>query len=75
MRASQEAVTVTARMVIAAQGPTALTPVVGNVADFVLLHENDSLTSAALNPSYTRTVIKGGRIVATRRTDKWIRTV
>ncbi|KAH9936317.1 uncharacterized protein B0H18DRAFT_1081958 [Fomitopsis serialis] len=70
-----EAVTITARKAIAARGPASLFPAKGDAADFVLLHENDSLYSAALNPSYTRTVIKDGEIVATRRADKWIRLV
>jgi len=70
-----EAVTINARKAIAARGPASLFPAKGDAADFVLLHENDSLYSAALNPSYTRTVIKNGEVVATRRADKWIRLV
>ncbi|EPT05239.1 hypothetical protein FOMPIDRAFT_125332 [Fomitopsis schrenkii] len=70
-----EAVTITARVAIAARGPTSLTPIAGDPADFVLLHENDSVSSAALNPSYARTVIKDGQIVAARHADKWIQIV
>ncbi|KAH9841570.1 Metallo-dependent hydrolase [Rhodofomes roseus] len=70
-----EAVTITARKAIAAPSRQSLTPVKGDAADFVLLHENDSLYSAALSPCYTRTVIKNGEVVATRRADKWIRLV
>lgn len=67
--------TITARVAIAARGPTSLTPIAGDPADFVLLHENDSVSSAALNPSYARTVIKDGQIVAARHADKWIQIV
>ncbi|KZT73763.1 Metallo-dependent hydrolase [Daedalea quercina L-15889] len=70
-----EAVTITARKAISTPCPRSLTPSKGDAADFVLLHDNDSLYSAALNPSYTRTVIKNGEVVATRRAEKWIRSV
>jgi cytosine/adenosine deaminase-related metal-dependent hydrolase len=40
----------------------------GDPADFVIVHGNDSIHSVVLNPSYERTVIKSGRIVASRTT-------
>ncbi|KAI0313051.1 hypothetical protein OF83DRAFT_590059 [Amylostereum chailletii] len=43
----------------------------GDAADFVLLHDNHSIQSAVLNPSYARTTIRGGLIVATRRVERW----
>lgn len=67
--------TITARVAIGARGPTSLTLTPGDTADFVLLHENDSVSSVTLNPSYARTVIKDGQIVAARRVNKWIRLV
>ena len=42
------------------------------VADFVLLHENDTLHSAALNPSFSRTTIRHGVLVARRIQQSWI---
>ncbi|CAL1713115.1 unnamed protein product [Somion occarium] len=70
-----ESVTNTARRAIGRQQDSRLSkesrPMivrVGDVADFVLLHNNDSTQSAVLNPSYDRTTIKGGRIVSVRRT-------
>ncbi|EJC97920.1 Metallo-dependent hydrolase [Fomitiporia mediterranea MF3/22] len=44
-----------------------LIPIIGSPADFVLLHGNHSLQSAALEPCYDRTTIRNGRIVASRR--------
>ncbi|KAJ7670240.1 hypothetical protein B0H17DRAFT_1162189 [Mycena rosella] len=40
-------------------------------ADFVILHGTPNLQSAALNPSYDRTTIYRGVIVARRHTSKW----
>ncbi|KAJ7250905.1 hypothetical protein B0H12DRAFT_1202867 [Mycena haematopus] len=40
-------------------------------ADFVVLHRSPNLQSAALNPSYDRTTIRAGVIVARRHTSKW----
>lgn len=42
------------------------------LADFVLLHENDTLHSAALNPSFSRTTIRHGQVVARRVAQTWI---
>ncbi|KAL6303449.1 hypothetical protein BKA93DRAFT_332108 [Sparassis latifolia] len=50
-----------------------LVPTIGNVADFVLLHDNETAYSAALNPSYSRTTIKAGVIVSRRLAKKWLR--
>ncbi|KAI0917344.1 hypothetical protein AcW1_007440 [Taiwanofungus camphoratus] len=50
-----------------------LVPTVGDIADFVVLHDNDSMYSAALNPSFSRTTIKNGVVIAQRFERKWIR--
>ncbi|OSX59873.1 hypothetical protein POSPLADRAFT_1149833, partial [Postia placenta MAD-698-R-SB12] len=67
-----EAVTVNARTAIGVPGPRSLMPAIGGPADFVLLHDNDSMYSAALDPSYSRTTIKGGVVVAKRYTSRWL---
>ncbi|EIN12834.1 Metallo-dependent hydrolase [Punctularia strigosozonata HHB-11173 SS5] len=54
--------------------PAGLAPQVADRADFVILHDNDSVQSAALSPSYARTTIKSGTLVAQRRTSSYIRT-
>ncbi|KAL5519955.1 hypothetical protein ACEPAG_1615 [Sanghuangporus baumii] len=43
-----------------------LIPSIGSSADFVILHENQSLQSAVLEPCFSRTTIKNGRVVAKR---------
>ncbi|EPQ58321.1 Metallo-dependent hydrolase [Gloeophyllum trabeum ATCC 11539] len=43
----------------------------GDPADFVLLHANNSAHSAALNPCWERTTIKGGAVVGGRRAHVW----
>ena len=72
----QEAVTNNARLAIGGfhkgSPPMSLTPVPGAIADFVLLHDNDSLHSAALNPSFSRTTIRYGTVVARRIQQSWI---
>lgn len=50
----------------------ALTPVVGDQADFVILPQNQTLQSAALEPGFDRITIKSGRVVSTRRASGWI---
>ena len=55
-----------AKSAIGLAGP-ALVPLPGDEADFVLLHDNHDVQSATCDPSYTRTTIKSGRIVARRR--------
>ena len=72
----QESVTLNARLAIGGfhKGSPAmsLTPTPGMVADFVLLHDNDSLHAAALNPSFSRTTIRHGAVVARRIQQSWI---
>lgn len=46
-------------------------PRVGDRADFVLLHDNNNLQSAACDPCYTRTTIRAGRVVARRVSHVW----
>ncbi|KAI0754974.1 Metallo-dependent hydrolase [Daedaleopsis nitida] len=71
-----ESVTLNARLAIGGfhKGSPALSlmPAPGMVADFVLLHDNDSLHSAALNPSFSRTTIRHGTVVARRIQQSWI---
>lgn len=45
-----------------------LFPQIGQRADFVLLHENNDVQSAACSPCYDRTTILGGRVVCRRET-------
>ncbi|KAJ7675862.1 hypothetical protein DFH06DRAFT_1170790 [Mycena polygramma] len=40
-------------------------------ADFVILHDSPNLQSAVLQPSYDRSTILGGVVVARRQTSKW----
>ncbi|EIW59523.1 Metallo-dependent hydrolase [Trametes versicolor FP-101664 SS1] len=75
-RALLEAVTLNARLAIGGVQKGApypsITPTRGMLADFVLLHENDTLHSAALNPSFSRTTIRHGQVVARRVAQTWI---
>lgn len=48
-----------------------LTPCVGDPADFVILHERETLQSAVLDPPFERTTIKDGRVIACRRSVRW----
>ncbi|KAF7346275.1 Cytosine deaminase [Mycena sanguinolenta] len=41
-------------------------------ADLVILHDTPNLQLAALNPSYDRTTIRAGIVVARRHTSKWV---
>jgi hypothetical protein len=43
-----------------------LFPGIGQRADFVLLHKNDSVQSAVCNPCYARTTIVRGKVVCQR---------
>jgi hypothetical protein len=52
--------------------PADLFPAKGDPADFVILHDNDSLRSVALDPSFERTTIKNGKVVARRQKWRWI---
>ncbi|GJE98279.1 cytosine deaminase-like protein [Phanerochaete sordida] len=60
-------VTTIARVATGNASPSSLFPQVGDVADFVVLHDNPSVQDAACNPCYDRTTIKNGRVVARRR--------
>ncbi|KLO12194.1 Metallo-dependent hydrolase [Schizopora paradoxa] len=46
--------------------PLSILPTSGRPADFVILHDNSDIQSAVLSPSYSRTTIKGGRVVSWR---------
>ncbi|KAI0648013.1 Metallo-dependent hydrolase [Trametes meyenii] len=75
-RALLEAVTLNARLAVGGAHKGAphpsITPAPGVPADFVLLHENDTLHGAALNPSFSRTTIRRGQVVARRVAQTWI---
>ncbi|TFY66903.1 hypothetical protein EVG20_g4181, partial [Dentipellis fragilis] len=43
----------------------------GDRADFVLLHDNSSARAAVLDPCYARSTIRAGRVIATRRGERW----
>ncbi|KAG7088457.1 hypothetical protein E1B28_012447 [Marasmius oreades] len=47
-----------------------LAPNVGDPADFVILHGTRTLAQAVLNPSYDRTTIKAGVVVARRQSKR-----
>ncbi|KAI0335897.1 Metallo-dependent hydrolase [Cubamyces sp. BRFM 1775] len=51
---------------------SSMTPSPGAPADFVLLHENDTLHAAALSPSFSRTTVRQGRVVACRVARTWL---
>ncbi|KAJ3836099.1 hypothetical protein F5878DRAFT_711666 [Lentinula raphanica] len=51
--------------------PLHLSPQPGDTADFVILHGIHTLRQAVLNPSYDRTTIRNGIVVACRRTRRW----
>lgn len=70
---AQSSVTIAAKRAIGLSNVAkSLTPTVGDPADFVILHGNASLQSVALNPTYNRTTIKGGVMVAKRRGTEWV---
>lgn len=52
--------------------PQGLFPQKGDPADFVIIHETQTLYQAVLNPSHDRTTIRGGAVVARRLTKRWI---
>lgn len=52
--------------------PQGLYPQEGDPADFVIVHETQTLNQAVLNPSYDRTTIRSGMVVARRLTERWI---
>ncbi|KAI0086515.1 hypothetical protein BDY19DRAFT_894810 [Irpex rosettiformis] len=49
-------------------GTSSLFPRIGQRADFVLLHHNSDVQSAACSPCYDRTTIMKGRVVCERKT-------
>ncbi|KAF5382766.1 hypothetical protein D9615_002935 [Tricholomella constricta] len=49
-----------------------LFPVIGDPADFVILHSAGTLRSAVLNPPFDRTTIRAGTVVARRRASTWM---
>jgi len=68
-----EAVTQASKVAVGASSvPRSLRVDIGYPADFVILPENHTIQEAALSPSSSRITIKGGRVVATRRSDVWI---
>ncbi|KAF8526652.1 hypothetical protein BU17DRAFT_40552 [Hysterangium stoloniferum] len=48
----------------------ALSP--GGPADLVIVHGNDTVQSVVLNPGFERTVIKGGRVIASKRATEFV---
>lgn len=52
--------------------PESLFPTEGDPADFVILHGAESLQSAVLYPSFDRTTIHSGVVVARRWTHSWL---
>jgi len=66
-----EAITTTARQAIGATSFQGLMPQIGDPAEFVILHENDSLQSVVCNPGYDRTTIYRGEVVAKRSSTNW----
>lgn len=47
-------------------------PLIGTPADFVLLYKNQRIESAVLEPSFDRTTVKAGRVVARRVARYWV---
>ncbi|KJA16935.1 hypothetical protein HYPSUDRAFT_192615 [Hypholoma sublateritium FD-334 SS-4] len=47
---------------------------VGDRADFVILHGHATLQSVVLNPSFDRTTVKAGTLVAYTRSSRWLLT-
>ncbi|KAH8114332.1 Metallo-dependent hydrolase [Phellopilus nigrolimitatus] len=67
-----EAVSIGSKRAIGLDGATGLVPSVGTAADFVVLHDNHTVQAAALEPCYDRTTIKGGKMVAWRKSSQWM---
>lgn len=69
---TQRAVTRTSKQAIGLlEFETSLLPHYGDPADFVILHDSRSVQQAVLSPSYDRTTIKAGRVIAGRRSHAW----
>ncbi|KAI5119204.1 hypothetical protein M0805_004459 [Coniferiporia weirii] len=70
-----EAVSIDSRRAIGDVWPgtaPSLGPRAGSSADFVILHDNRTVQSAALDPCHDRTTIKGGKVVAWRKAQRWV---
>ncbi|PPQ77464.1 hypothetical protein CVT25_011332 [Psilocybe cyanescens] len=73
IRTLARSVTLTSKRAIGqSEIPLDLAPTVGDLADFVVLHGRSSLQSAVLNPCFDRTTVKAGRVVACRRSARWL---
>jgi hypothetical protein len=65
-------VTLTSRRAIGIPDtPSSLVPGIGDRADFVILHNSRSVQQAVLSPSYDRTTIYAGKVVAHREGVAW----
>ncbi|KAJ6559222.1 hypothetical protein DFH09DRAFT_523309 [Mycena vulgaris] len=72
IRTLTQSVTLTSKRAIGQQAiPQNLCVSTNDPADFVILHGTPNLQSAVLNPSYDRTTIRRGVVVARRHTSKW----
>ncbi|KAJ7644110.1 hypothetical protein FB45DRAFT_824055 [Roridomyces roridus] len=65
------AVTLKSKEAIGMEHAQSLTISPGDPADFVIVHDTPDLQAAVLSPSYDRTVIKAGKVVARRETTTW----
>ncbi|KAH7909903.1 hypothetical protein BJ138DRAFT_1088682 [Hygrophoropsis aurantiaca] len=54
-----------------AQEDSELVPQIGDLADFVIVHEARRWQSTVLNPTFDRTTVYRGRIVAQRKAQRW----
>ncbi|EGN98075.1 hypothetical protein SERLA73DRAFT_182935 [Serpula lacrymans var. lacrymans S7.3] len=53
------------------RGDLDLVPQPGEYADFIIVHETRRWQSAILNPAFSRTTVRRGNVVATRKVDRW----
>ena len=68
----QRSVTCTSKRAIGLpEVSSTLVPSQGDRADFVILHNSQSAQQAVLSPSYDRTTIRGGKVVAGRKSTTW----
>ncbi|KAF9267454.1 Metallo-dependent hydrolase [Marasmius fiardii PR-910] len=66
-------VTITSKLAIGhGENHRDVSPSVGDPADFVILHGTTTLAQAVLNPSYGRTTIKAGEVIARRQTERFV---
>lgn len=71
----QRSVTLTSKLAIGEDNHRAsprLFPIVGDPADFVVLHGVNTIQSAVLSPPLDRTTIHAGIVVARRQTSSWL---